>query len=153
LFLGGVPERFFKYWLPLVLWMALIFSASTGLGRPENTSRFIVPILRWLDPNMPEERIEKIHYAVRKTAHFVEYAVLGLLLWRFVYYNPALGTAQHWSFALALLLAALYASSDEFHQSFVAGRHASVYDVMLDTTGAGFALAALWMVRRLRHKT
>jgi hypothetical protein len=33
--------------------MTLIFGASTGLGRPENTSRFVVPFLLWLNPHMP----------------------------------------------------------------------------------------------------
>ncbi|MGA3182252.1 MAG: VanZ family protein [Verrucomicrobiota bacterium] len=144
--------RFFKYWLPLILWMVMIFGASTSLGRPENTSRFIVPFLLWLDPKMPMETVEKIHHAVRKTAHFAEYAVLGLLLWRAVHFNPALAAGQSRSFAIALLLAALYASSDEFHQKFVPGRNASVSDVMLDTCGAATGLAALWTARRLRSK-
>ena len=38
--------------------------------------------------------------------------------------------------ALALLVAAVYAATDEFHQSFVPGRTASVYDVLIDTSGA-----------------
>jgi hypothetical protein len=47
---------------------------------------------------------------------------------------------------LAWLLTVLYAISDEFHQSFVPGRHASWGDVLYDAAGAFFAL---WIVRRL----
>jgi len=140
------------YWLPLVLWMTVIFGASSSFGRPESTSRFVRPILLWLNPRMSEETINKVHYAVRKTAHFVEYSMLGLLLWRAVYYDPALASWRSRSFFLALLLAALYAASDEFHQSFVPGRDASVRDVTLDTCGAGFGLAAVWTARKLRKK-
>jgi VanZ family protein len=144
--------RLLKYWLPVVLWMTLIFGASTSLGRPENTSRFIVPILLWLNPKMPKETIEKIHYAVRKTAHFVEYSVLGLLLWLLIHFDPALAAFRSREFWTALLIAALYAASDEFHQSFVPGRNAAVRDVLLDSCGAGSALAALWAWRRLRTR-
>lgn len=152
LFFAAMPARFFKYWLPVMLWMTLIFGASTGLGRPENTSRFVVPFLLWLNPHMPKETIEKIHLAVRKTAHFVEYSILGLLIWRLIHFDPAWAAFRSWEFLTALLLAALYAASDEFHQSFVPGREAAVQDVLLDSCGAGFGLAALWAARRLRPR-
>jgi VanZ family protein len=111
-----------------------------------------VPFLLWLNPHMPRETIEKIHFAVRKTAHFVEYALFGLLVWRLVHFDPAWAACRSREFLTALLLAALYAASDEFHQSFVPGREAAVRDVLLDSGGAGFGLAALWAARRLRRR-
>ena len=147
-----VSGRIVKNWLPVVVWMTLIFSASTGLGRPENTSRFVRPFLLWLNPKMSEETIEKIHYAVRKSAHFTEYAIFGLLLWLLIHRDPAFTTWRNREFWLALLLAALYAASDEFHQKFVPGREAAVRDVMIDTSGAGAGLAALWTARRFRRQ-
>jgi VanZ family protein len=152
LFFCAVLGRFFKYWLPLVFWMCVIFCASTGLGRPDNTSRIIVPLLRWLDPHMSEEMIDTIHHYIRKAAHFTEYAILGVLLWRFVYFDPAMAAYRTRSFGMALLLAALYASSDEFHQKFVPGRESAVGDVAIDTCGAGFGLVTVWSIRRLRPK-
>jgi VanZ family protein len=152
LFFAAMIGRFIKYWLVVILWMGLIFAASTQLGRPENTGRWIRPILLWLYPKMPEEKIEKIHYAIRKTAHFVEYAVLGLLVWRFLYYEPALAVCRPRIYATALLICALYAASDEFHQRFVPGREAAVRDVLLDTCGAGFGLATLWTCRWFRQR-
>jgi VanZ family protein len=152
LFFGAVSGRFFKYWLPVILWMSLIFSASTSLGRPDNTSLFVRPFLLWLYPKMPEKTIDRIHYALRKTAHFAEYAMLGLLLWRLFYFEPALAARRNQAFVAALLVSALYAASDEFHQSFVPGREAAARDVLLDTCGAGFGLAALWVGRRLGNK-
>ena len=61
---------------------------------------------------------------LRKGAHMTEYAVLALLLVR------ALGRE-----APALALGVLYAASDELHQAFVRGRHASPIDVAIDTVG------------------
>jgi len=112
------------------------------------------PILLWLNPRISEETIEKIHFLVRKTAHFAEYALLGFLTWRVVAAASALAplhSAQH--FRLALLFAALYAASDETHQIFVPGREASVRDVLLDTCGAGFGLVMVWAAHRVRKLT
>ena len=81
------------------------------------------------------------------------HAVLGILLWRFVFYSPALANWQSRAFAAALLLAALYTSTDEFHQKFVPGRTPLVTDVLLDTSGAAAGLVVLWATRRLRPKT
>jgi VanZ family protein len=61
---------------------------------------------------------------LRKCAHVTEYAVLGLLLVR------AVGRE-----APAFLLGAAYAITDEIHQHFVSGRHASPVDVAIDSTG------------------
>jgi VanZ family protein len=152
LFFAGVSGRFFKYWLPVILWMTLIFGASTSLGRAENTARVFRPILLWLNPRMSEQTFERIHGVIRKTAHFVEYCLLALLLWRLVHFDPALAAFRSREFLAALLAAAVYASTDEFHQLFVPGRSASVRDVLLDSCGAGIGLAALWAGRRLRPK-
>jgi VanZ family protein len=131
--------------------MAVIFGASTRLGAPSNTSYFFRPIMHWLFPNMPEDKVERIHYFVRKTAHFVEYAMLGFLAWRVVHNDPAFGLfsfrRQCW---FVLLFCMFYASSDEFHQSFVPSREAAVRDVMIDTCGAGFGLLATLCLRKVR---
>jgi len=146
-----VPGRLCKYWLPLILWMAVIFSASTGLGSPANTSCFFRPLMHWLFPGMSEEKIEQLHFVVRKTAHFVEYAVLGVLAWRAVHFDPAFGSySPGRQLRLALLLCLLYASTDEFHQSFVPTRQPAVQDVLLDGCGSGFGLLAVWGARRRR---
>jgi VanZ family protein len=151
LFLSDVPGRLCKYWLPLILWMAVIFSASTKLGAPANTSYFFRPIMHWLFPGMSEELIEHIHHVVRKTAHFVEYAILGVLVWRAVRFDPAFGSfSVKRQFRLALLCCMLYASTDEFHQSFVPTRQPAVLDVLLDTCGSGFGLLVIWGLRRRR---
>jgi VanZ family protein len=137
MFLLAVLGRFCKYWLPLLLWMGVIFGASTHLGAPSNTSYFFRPLMHWLFPNMPEETFEHVHYFVRKTAHFAEYSILGILVWRVVHFDAAFQSIslrrQCW---LVVLCCLLYASSDEFHQKFVPTREPAVHDVMIDTCGA-----------------
>jgi VanZ family protein len=71
-------------------------------------------------------------YVLRKGAHMTEYAILAVLLVR------ATGSYA-WAFALAVA----YAASDEFHQTFVRGRHGSPLDVAIDAVGALIGLALL----------
>ena len=68
---------------------------------------------------------------LRKLAHAAEYAVLGFLLVR------AIGRE---SASLALGIA--YAASDELHQHFVAGRHGSAVDVLIDAAGVAAGVVA-----------
>ena len=70
---------------------------------------------------------------LRKLAHVTEYAVLGFLLARAVR-RPA----------VAVLLAAGYAVTDEVHQTFVEGRHGAPRDVAIDAFGA-LVGALLWV--------
>ena len=43
---------FLKYWLPLLIWLGVIFVGSTNVMSAEHTSRYIVPFLLWLKPGM-----------------------------------------------------------------------------------------------------
>jgi VanZ family protein len=142
--------RFFKYWLPVILWMTLIFGASTNLGAPKNTSRFIGPFLRWLAPTISDESIGKVQFGIRKTSHAVEYAILSLLIWRARRKAVSPG-ARGWSWreaGIAILISAIYAATDELHQQFVPTRQGSIWDVLLDTSGAALGIFALWKTGR-----
>jgi VanZ family protein len=76
---------------------------------------------------------------LRKCAHMTEYAILAILLFR------ALGSELP-----AFLFGLAYAISDEIHQHFVSGRHASPIDVAIDAAGLLLGLLALrlWMPSR-----
>ena len=72
-------RNFAKFWLPLTLWAVFIFSASTDALSAEHTSRFFVPFLRWLMPDLSLATIETIHAAIRKGSHLAEYAIFAAL--------------------------------------------------------------------------
>ena len=128
-------RAFLKYWLPLLIWMGVIFVGSTDLMSAEHTSRFIVPILLWLKPGMAPETMRSIVFAIRKCAHLSEYAVLSLLFWRALRGGSAIRWKMSMLFGAVLLGCAVFAASDEFHQSFVKSRTPSVRDVLLDIVG------------------
>jgi VanZ family protein len=129
-------RRFLKYWLPLLIWLGVIFVGSTSVMSAEHTSRYIVPFLLWLRPGMSPKAIWTILIIARKCAHVTEYAVLALLLLRALRSVSALRTKTLVVFGGVLLGCATFAASDEFHQTFVKSRTPSVRDVLLDVAGA-----------------
>jgi VanZ family protein len=129
-------KSFLKYWFPLLIWLGVIFVGSTNLMSAEHTSRFVVPFLLWLKPGMSPQTIWVIFVVMRKCAHVTEYAVLALLLWRALRSVPILGTKTLLVFGAVVLGCALFAASDEFHQTFFKSRTPSVRDVLLDIAGA-----------------
>ena len=81
-----------------------------------------------------------IHFTTRKVAHFTEYAILGFLAAR------AFRSYPRW-FAISVALVVVYALIDEYHQSFVPSRTASIFDSLIDMAGG---ITALILVRRKR---
>jgi VanZ family protein len=141
--------RYFRYWIPLLLWMGIIFWMSTETFASENTSLIIEPAIRYLMPSISPEKARMIHGAIRKLAHLTEYFILGMLLFRFFRSGSKELRIRRWAF-YSVLFVALYAAGDEFHQSFVSSRTASLLDIGLDTLGGIVAqgVSALRLISR-----
>jgi VanZ family protein len=138
-----------RAWWPAFAWASFIFIMSTESFSAQHTARFIEPILRWLMPSLTDAQFVLIHYVIRKAAHFTEYVMFSLLLYRGVRGG---GRGWHWTWGLAAFsIATGYAALDEIHQLFVTSRHASPYDVMIDAVGALLAVAAIWLCFRIRR--
>jgi VanZ family protein len=129
-------KSFLKYWLPLLIWLSMIFVGSTNLMSAEHTSRYVAPFLLWLKPGMSPQTIWVILVVMRKCAHVTEYAVLALLLSRALRTVPVLRTRTLMVISAVVLGCALFGATDEFHQTFVKSRTPSVGDVFLDIAGA-----------------
>lgn len=104
-------------WLPALILMAAIFTFSS----------------------MPASRLPffgDLDFLFKKSGHAIGYAMLGLAY----YYAlpPRLHAGYRWG--VALLMAVLFALSDEYHQSFVAGRTSTLRDVGIDSVSAAVAL-------------
>ncbi|MEL6252221.1 MAG: VanZ family protein [Bacteroidota bacterium] len=131
-------KQLFTHWLPLILWLSIIFFLSSQVkDDTEDTSGLILSILQFFGLKMEFIEQYHVHFYVRKLAHFTEYFILCILGFRLFHLKFQLKQ----SLFFAWLFSALYACSDEFHQSFVPGRGASLIDVFIDASGA--ALAAL----------
>lgn len=145
-------NRKLKYWLPVILWMGFIFWMSTEEFTAQNTSLFIEPIIRFLLPGASQHAVDVIHDFIRKGGHVGEYFILGLLLFRAFRSGSKARYPLRWA-AFALGIVILYASTDEFHQSFVPGRTPSPIDVGIDSVGGILAQVVCvgWQRRRLRR--
>lgn len=104
-------------WLPALVLMAAIFTFSS----------------------LPASRLPffgDLDFLLKKSGHAIGYAMLGLAY----YYAlpPRLRAGYRWG--VALLMAVLFALSDEYHQSFVAGRTSTLRDVGIDSVSAAIAL-------------
>jgi VanZ family protein len=143
--------HFVRDWVPALAWMLLMFVGSTDVLSAEHTSRFLVPFLHWLNPHISMATIVSIHFALRKIAHFMEYAVLAGLLWRGL--RGTFSAAGKVVLAFSnFLVAATFAASDEYHQSFVPSRTASAHDVMIDWIGAFVTVLLCLMFARARAR-
>lgn len=142
----SMGTRFWRY-VPLVSWMLFIYLASTSGFSADNTSRILRPLLLWLFPQISEERIAALHFLIRKAAHFTEYAVLGFLAARAFIDSSHRVLSENWITATAILVVA-YALLDEFHQSFVSARTASIFDSLIDIAGGLFALICFAYFKR-----
>ena len=152
-----------------MLWLAVLatagmifwFSAQNGAASSQLSSGITEKVVEVVEPDYdslpePEQQtlFDAVQFAVRKSAHFSEYALLGFLL-RLLCASYALrrGGLVSW------LCGTGYAATDELHQWFVAARSAMWQDVCLDSSGvlAGVLLAtgilALIAYKRNRRRT
>jgi VanZ family protein len=137
---------------PLLAWAAFVLYASSADFSASNTSRIIRPLLLWLFPGIAEGSIQRVHFFVRKAAHFTEYALLALLAARAFHTSGLAALRRSWWLAAFALVAAV-ALTDEYHQSFLPSRTGTIYDSLLDVTGGATALAclAVWLAARRRR--
>ncbi|MCM8765229.1 MAG: VanZ family protein [Candidatus Omnitrophica bacterium] len=101
-------RKFIKFWIPVILYMGLIFWFSSLSKLPK------VPPLPYLD----------------KAIHTLEYTLLGILLLR-AFKNYGFRKKFLWTISVGLI----YAITDEIHQYFVPFRESSVLDILFDTLG------------------
>src|SRR5437660_11705334 len=132
---------------PLVIWAVLIFIGSSTLLSATQTSPIIITTLRSLFPHATDATLASAHFLIRKAGHFAEYAILAMLAARAFRTSPREWLRQRW-FWVSLAFVALYSLSDEFHQSFVPSRTASIYDCMVDIVGGLTMLRFLAVGRR-----
>ena len=142
--------RFVRY-APLVFWIGVIFFASSTSGSMSNTSRFVRPFLIWLFPNATEDLITVYHGYVRKSAHFLEYAVLAFWAALALRGSARSVIAEYWQL-FAFLVVLVTASLDEFNQSFSLARTGTVYDVLLDCVGGLAMIVVLTAAQAVRRR-
>ena len=114
-----------------IAWAALIFAASSR-------------------PDLRVSEDDLLDLVLRKAAHVVVFGVLAVLVARAI---RGLAPRDAWTLAVAWIATLAYAVSDDWHQTFVAGRAGQPSDVMIDTIGATLALLLLQRAWGRRART
>ena len=151
--MGAGTQTFARRLAPLLLviaWAIVISWASTDYFSAEHTSKYILPALHWLLPHASAETLDRLHFLIRKAAHFAEYFLFGFFLLCAIR-GEHRGWRIRWAI-VALAIAAGYSALDEFHQSFVPSRTASPWDSLLDTSGAAIAQVLVWLWFRVHTR-
>lgn len=127
-----------RYWLPPAIWTCVILLASFDPFSASHSGPLLETIINAIVGHpLPPAQFDAVHFLVRKAAHLTEYGILSALLFR-----AARGERPQWKMrwsAVAVLLAAIVASLDEWHQTFVPSRTGKLSDVFIDTACATVA--------------
>ena len=139
--------RKLRAWIPTLLWLCVLALFSTDTFSAEHTGSVLWKILHAVFGTRFDEQFEEIHFFIRKSTHFCSYGFLGALA--FFSWRATLPARPRWTLRwslLALLVGVTAGALDEFHQTFLPSRTASVRDVFIDLMGAVFfqLAIALW---------
>lgn len=146
---------------PLVLWVAAIALASTNIASEAHTNVWLWRLVRLLSPDtlggdsLPGH-FPALSWALRKTAHLAEYAVLGLLAAGalgalFPGYVRCTSRRALWRIAVVVIpFGALVAFIDELHQTSLPSRTGSIRDVVVDLVGLSVGVLVVWLIGRKR---
>ena len=129
------------FWLLLAVVVTAVIFVNSSLPATESgklsgfVAQFVVQLSQLLDIELKGD----VEHTIRKLAHFLEFACLGLL-WCKTF--ASFRVSNRTSTGYILLLCLLTAVTDEYIQLFSLGREGRVMDVLLDFSGA--ACAWLW---------
>lgn len=133
-------KKFLRF-IPALAIMAVIFFFSAQTGDESSVLSDEVVSAAAGEENVGSELLTVI---VRKSAHFLEYAALGASL-----YFGMKGMGGGKRLLLSAAFGGIYAVSDEVHQYFVPGRACMLTDVLIDTCGAAFGAAVIFLISKL----
>ena len=155
-----MTKRNYAFGILAILWMIVIFSfsARTSDVSTNDSNRIGLFIGKTFTPGFnewsKEEQMsfaQKIDHPIRKTAHAMEYAILGALVTG-AYCTRKRKTVS--CIGIPWAISTVYAASDEFHQLFVPGRSGQVSDVILDSTGVIVGvLLMVFILRKIQKRT
>jgi VanZ family protein len=146
-----IQVRVIRYWLPVAAMLGLMYYFSTDVFSADNTRSAIEKIFLWFVPHASHHALVVLNYVVRKSAHFIEYAVLGAFLFRAFRADDPVRWQLKWA-AYSLVTAGAWSLLDEFHQTLTRTRGGSIWDSLLDSSGAFFMMLAIFVLYRTPRK-
>jgi lipopolysaccharide/colanic/teichoic acid biosynthesis glycosyltransferase/VanZ family protein len=146
---GESLKKFIVYWLPPIVWAALFFPLGNHYLSQPWLYRIVINVLHFFFPTIGQSAAELVYILIRKSFHFIEYAVLFFLLYRAMRQRRVLRWKLSWA-VWAGAIAVAYGLLDESLQRLVPGRNGSLIDWGVDTMGV---LAMMSIAAALGKKT
>ncbi|MBB6216386.1 VanZ family protein [Anaerosolibacter carboniphilus] len=141
-------------WVLVILWCGVIFyfSAEDRIVSHDRSSKIKETVEKVIVKVVKENGIDRnirvrLEYYIRKTGHLLEYFILAVLVFNALWVSGIKGLKLY---SVTFYMSLVYASLDEFHQSFVPGRGPQVSDVLLDGVGVAMGILLSAMLRRYR---
>src|ERR1051326_3302049 len=131
-------RKLIYYWLPVVVWAAIIIQATGRTFDAPHTSGWLETFLGDIGLHFSALTLDVVNAVLRKIGHLTAYGIMAALSFRAVREGRS-GFTIRWAL-IALAITVCVASTDEFLQSFTPTRGSSVWDVLLDTVGGTIAL-------------
>ncbi len=129
-----------------------MFSSQDGEDSTSVSQGLIYNFLKIFmsNPVQISETILLIEPFIRKLAHFSIYALAGIWMISFL---KTYNNTEKKRIIIGLTIGFLYALSDEFHQSFIGERNASIFDVLIDTLGFAFGMiCVILLIKLMRNR-
>lgn len=145
-----IKQRKILRWSLFIFWITLIFIMSQQPGDiSSEQSAIVIKIFSSIGIDLNGYFGNMGTFVVRKAAHFTEYLILFILTYRVL----TLYMGKKVSKIYAVMFVFLYACSDEFHQSFVAGRGPAFRDVLIDTAGGIFSCLVVSIREKIKRNS
>jgi len=139
-------------WLLALSWAYVVWQFGGDDYAFNRTSAFLQPLIDWLLAGLDLATRIQVHAFTRKSAHFIEYAILALLSFR-----AAMLTAERHRIGTAcwvsIFFVATLAAADEIRQGYSAVRTGSPYDVLIDIAGGVVGLLGVLIITRRMRAT
>ena len=137
-------------WIPVILWMSLIFilshqDASRSSQLSGGLLTAVIEVLTGMFKGLSLNP-ETLHFLIRKGAHFGAYLILGL----FTAHAMEPKSRKEWMWTLVICI--IYAASDEYHQTFIPGRSGELKDVLIDSSGSFTGITLYGLILSLLQK-
>lgn len=145
------------YLLLVIMWMltVFIFSNQNGTASQKTSSsitKIVVKVLTY-NKNLTEESknvlMTKTDYIIRKLAHFSIYMLGGILIYNYI---NTYSIKPNRKLIISIIFGITYATTDELHQYFIAGRSSQILDVFIDTLGIITGVILINNIIKITHK-
>ena len=136
----------------IIAWMIIVFYLSNQSGDSSGilSQKLTGKIIKIQNlKSINQESFFQIDELIRKIAHFILYALGGLLIYIHV---KTYNLEENSKVILTQIIGTTYALTDEFHQLLIPGRSGEVRDILIDSLGIAIGILLIVLIDMIKKK-